>query len=173
MLVLPVFLVTMLLTAILGFLIRRGPKRAYWVGFAVFGWAYFIPIFFWGSDFTNDPIPISIKHVINTPLAVLFEIILVLGSGDWEGMAKLVADLPGLMAEVDNPSRFVVAWSLLGLVFASLGGMIGRAFSRNDSTLTAREHPSPPGTSPNRERVNPESNRATTPADPQPDRFEE
>ena len=40
--VLPPLSMTMYLTSILGLLFRRGPRRAYWAGFALFGWAYLI-----------------------------------------------------------------------------------------------------------------------------------
>jgi hypothetical protein len=35
-------IVGMLCTSILGAFFRRGPDRAFWLGFAVFGWAYFV-----------------------------------------------------------------------------------------------------------------------------------
>ncbi len=74
-LVLPVFLLTMLLTAILGFLIRRGPKRAYWVGFALFGWAYLVPILYWQDETVNDSM--SINAMIRRPIFGFIEIVAV------------------------------------------------------------------------------------------------
>lgn len=35
-------IVTALLTAVLGVIFRRGARRAYWIGFSVFGWGYVI-----------------------------------------------------------------------------------------------------------------------------------
>ncbi len=55
---LPPFLVIMSLTAILGLMFRRGRKRAFWTGFALFGWVYLTLnlFFFWERDFANSPI---------------------------------------------------------------------------------------------------------------------
>lgn len=130
---LPVLFLTMLLTAILGVLVRRGHGRASWVGVALFGWAYLIPIYFWHEDILIST-PMSTKRILKQPLVELLDIVMVLGDGDLMGerMAGIARDL----ARVDNPSRFIVAWSLLGLLFAGLGGLIARGFSRNEPTLT-------------------------------------
>jgi hypothetical protein len=130
---LPVLFLTMLLTAILGIWLRRGHERAYWVGFALFGWAYLIPVYLWHEDIIiNDPM--STKRIVKRPLVELLDIVMILGDGDLMGrrMAGMAVDL----AQVDNPSRCIVAWSLLGLLFAGLGGLIARGFSRDEPTPT-------------------------------------
>jgi hypothetical protein len=142
--ILNVLLLTMLLTAILGLLFRRGSKRAYWTGFAVFGWAYLMLAFFlfWEKDLAISPMPI--REVIAGSLIPLLEFLLVPGLGDSEKTGDLLASLHGFATKVDNESRFVVAWSLLGLAFAALGGTVARGFSSNAATSTGPESTSSP-----------------------------
>jgi hypothetical protein len=130
---LPVLFLTTLLTAILGVLVRRGHERASWVRFALFGWAYLILVYFWHEDIVISN-PLSTKRIFKQPLVELLDIVMVLGDGAMMG-ERLTGIARGL-AQVDNPSRFIVAWSLLGLLFAGLGGLIARWFSRNEPTAT-------------------------------------
>jgi hypothetical protein len=131
--VLPALFLTVLLTAILGLLLRRGDQRAYWVGFALFGWAYLIPSLFWLGDFNSTPI--SISHVVSFPLIVVLDIVTGLGASDGKkSVGEMMAELHGVMAQVDDKSRLLVAWSLLGLLFACLGSLIARWLSRNEAT---------------------------------------
>lgn len=139
--VLPLFQLTLCLTAILGSLFRRGPKRAFWVGFAVFGWAYFIltVVFFWQHDVVNSPM--SFPRAVGESLAIVIGFLMVPGLGERVKMADVMAAIAALVQEVDDYSRFLVACSLLGLVFAVLGGLIARAF---DSREAASARPSDP-----------------------------
>jgi low temperature requirement protein LtrA len=133
--VLTTLLLTFLLTSLIGILLQRGPRWAFWFGYALFGWAYLAPLVFGKDDF---PSPLSLDHLVNGPLFGLLEILVILGMGDKEPIAILDA-----LGQVDDESRFVVAFSVLGLLFASFGGLIARRLSRNDppSTVTERSGP--------------------------------
>jgi hypothetical protein len=121
-----------LLTAILGLLLRRGPRRTWWVGFALFGWAYLIPAFFLPDEYR---LILPRDHLVYAAQAMLvFEIVPALG--DRETMATLITEMPGALAQVDNQSRIIVAYSLMGLLFAGLGGLIARWFSRDEPAST-------------------------------------
>jgi hypothetical protein len=49
------FTIVVLLAAILRAILRRGPARAFWIGFALFGWGYLLLIF--GPWFGRCPAP--------------------------------------------------------------------------------------------------------------------
>jgi hypothetical protein len=119
-----------LLTAILGLLLRRGPRRAGWVGFTVFGWAYLVPGFFLPDEarmfFQRETL------ISGVQMTLVFEILPALG--DPEAMAKLMTELPAALAQVDDHSRIVLAYSLGGLLFAGLGSLVAQWLSRNEST---------------------------------------
>ena len=101
---------TLLLTAILGSLLRRGTPRAFWIGFALFGWAYVAPLLSW----------LAFESLIIAPREGLIDVLVALGARD----GKYLADLAGSWAQVDNESRLVVGTSTLGLLFAGFGGLI-------------------------------------------------
>jgi hypothetical protein len=133
--VLPPVLVFMLLTAILGLLFRRGRKRAYWTGFALFGWVYLLPnlFFFWEADFHTSPV--SFRDISRDFLIIVIGIFAIPGVITSEEAGKATADWPALVAEimkVDEESRFLVACSVTGLVFAWTGGMIARTFASDE-----------------------------------------
>jgi hypothetical protein len=54
-----------LLVAVLLSVFRRGPSRAFWVGFAIFGWAYVLLIF-WPAP---DPLSTCQRHLLTTKLS--------------------------------------------------------------------------------------------------------
>jgi hypothetical protein len=141
--VLPIFYMTTLLTAILGSLFRRGRERAYWIGFALFGGAY-ATYFLRQDNFLIGNT--SFKDIINQPVSFLIKLVMSMGlvrevPGD---IGHGIADLTSLLSEMDEESPLFVAWSLLGLVFAGLGGLIARAFYRDEPTPTRRDNPSNP-----------------------------
>jgi hypothetical protein len=130
--VLPPIFLTLLLTALLGVLLRRGSKRAFWVGVALFGWAYMALLAF--SD--DLPSRSALGQVLNFPLAATLDILMQLGL---EGGTHL-AELPGALGEVDAKSGFAVVCSIMGLLFAGLGGVIARWLSGNERPQTEEEH---------------------------------
>jgi hypothetical protein len=119
---LPSLFLTLLLTALLGVVLRRGPRRTFWVGVTVFGWAYMAPLAFWREDFHS---PFSLGQVVARPLTLTLEILMVLGLGEEMNLA----DLPSALGQVNDESRFVVVYSIMGLLFACLGGLIARSLS--------------------------------------------
>jgi hypothetical protein len=126
--VLPFLLLTLCLTAILGLVFRRGPKRAFWVGFAVFGWTYFVLILVlsWRFDFVNSGV--SFPHAFGESLGIVIGFLMILGLGETAKIANFFAEFASLVTFVDEDSRFLVASSIVGLAFAALGGLIARAF---------------------------------------------
>jgi hypothetical protein len=123
--ILPSLFPTLLLTALLGVLLRRGLKRASWVGVTLFGWAYMATLAFWRQDIQS---PCSLGPVVARRLAGPLEILIVLGL--WDEVH--LADLPCALGQVDDESRFVVVYSIMGLLFARLGGLIARSLSGDD-----------------------------------------
>ena len=140
--VLPIFQLTLCLTAVLGSLFRRGPKRAFWVGFALFGWAYFIltVVLFWQHDVVNSPM--SFPRAVGESLAIVIGFLMVPGLGERVKMAEVTAAIVALVKEVNDYSRFLVACSLVGLVFAVLGGLIARAFYASEAASARSGDPS-------------------------------
>jgi hypothetical protein len=47
-------------------------------------------------------------------------------------MVPRMAGVVGAIAQVDNPSRRVIAWSAVDLLFAGQGGMIALRLSRDE-----------------------------------------
>lgn len=54
-----------LLVAVLRSVFRRGPSRAFWLGFAIFGWAYVL-LTFWPQ---SDPTSPCQRHLLTTKLS--------------------------------------------------------------------------------------------------------
>jgi hypothetical protein len=133
--VLALLQLTMCLTAILGLVFRRGPERASWTGFAVFGWGYLILLIVvtWGSAFVNSPF--SFTQTLGESVVNLLGFFMLLGQGETEKLS-IMADIVGLVTAVDDASRFLVACSILGLAFAVLGGMIARVFYSIEAAST-------------------------------------
>jgi hypothetical protein len=134
---LPLLLLTMYLMSILGVLFRRGSGRAYWAGFAIFGWAYFILIFLLSGEqgFANSPV--SLPNLLAERILGVFELLMIPGViGSEMTWAEIGDHLRELAGEADDASRFVIAFSLLGLIFAAIGGMIARVFSDKETAAT-------------------------------------
>jgi hypothetical protein len=140
--VLSLLQVTLCLTAVLGLVFRRGPERAFWIGFALFGWAYFIltVVLFWQHDVVNSPM--SFPRAVGESLVVVYGFLMALSLGDRGKMAEMMAAIVALVMEVDDNSRFLVACSLVGLVFAVLGGLIARAFYFSEAASVRPSDPS-------------------------------
>lgn len=137
--VLPLLQVTLCLTAILGLLFRRSPKRPYWIGFALFGWAYFILtlVLFSQHDFVNSPM--SFPRIVGESLATVIGFLMILGLGDMVKMFDAIARITDAVKDVDDTSRFLVPCSIVGMVFAMLGGRIARAFDSSEAASTPRD----------------------------------
>ena len=141
--ILTLLLVIMPLTATLGSLFRRGPKRAYWTGVALFGWAYLIAvsIFFGeGSIYSDASLPKFFRELLTTVVTA----VVLLGLIGQVGIGAMMTDLSACMTQSDDAIRFIVAYSLVGLAFAALGGLIARAFSSAETSSTGRVSASNP-----------------------------
>jgi hypothetical protein len=67
-----------------------------------------------------------------------------LSLGDRGKVAEMMAAIVALVKEVDDNSRFLVACSLVGLVFAVLGGLIALAFHAGEAAAARPgDRPSP------------------------------
>jgi hypothetical protein len=132
-LVLPWLFVTLLLTALLGVVLRRGSRRAFWIGAALFGWAYVAPLAFCKEDFLSPSF--SLVQAFTRPLGGTLELLAALSLED----GAHLADLPGALGQVDDQSRLAVVYSTIGLLFARLGGLIACSLSADDRPETDRE----------------------------------
>jgi hypothetical protein len=128
-LVLPLLFLILLLTALLGVVLRRGSRRAFWFGVTVFGWAYMVPHAFWKEELHSR---FSLGDMVSRPLDGMLDILMALGLRD----ESHLADLPGALVHVDDVIRFVVAYSIMGLLFACLGGLIARSLSGDERPQT-------------------------------------
>ncbi len=127
---LPILHLTILLTAILACLYRNGLKRAYWSGFAVFGWAYFLT-----SMIRN--------YLMGQPPLLVPELHLWMGNVNWIKltMSDLIKTWHSLMRETDDVGRLTINWSLGGLAFAGIGGIIARVLALSQSGSTGQDYP--------------------------------
>ena len=87
-------------------------------GFALFGWAYFILtlVLFWQHDVVNSPM--SFPRAVGESLAIVIGSLMVPSLGERIKMAEMMAAIVARVMEVDDNSRFLVACSLMGMVFA-------------------------------------------------------
>jgi hypothetical protein len=106
--------------AVVGAACRRGADRAWWLGFAVFGWGY-LALAFWGA-YSSPSLPTmtllrAVVPDIDEPPAAM--------GGRGGGFTG--APFGGCMVVLDF-SRWQVGHCLWGLVAAALGGYLARAF---------------------------------------------
>jgi len=114
--------VMMLLTAILGVILRRGLWQAYWVGFGVFGWGFFLSVTFLDNKIRFGGIAPEIFDV----LACILDMMISARELSNADLHAMLSDLGAIHpVTADN-----VALSLMGLAFASLGGWIARRLAR-------------------------------------------
>jgi hypothetical protein len=110
---------TALATSVLGVIFRRGPTRAWWVGFAVFGWSFFGLVVLSISESLHGEISFGMN------LFWLYRALYAVASVDREQIDEIIR----VFGIVDRPSQGSVAVSLIGLAFAVLGGWVARAFA--------------------------------------------
>jgi hypothetical protein len=134
---LPIFFLTILLTAILAILYRCGQQRARWTGFALFGWAYFILSLF--VKYPADAPPLD-EQLIER-LMLIPQVGMELASEDWGTITlKDFMNIGNeLVSDADPVGRFLIVWSVAGLAFASLGGLMAGILSRRQSTQTRED----------------------------------
>jgi hypothetical protein len=120
----------LLLTAVVGALLGRGPERAYWIGFAIFGWAYLL--FANGSGLGGQ-----FGHDLTSGLDELAERIIP------DEPPTPLAD-PGLAMEW-KASRAVklgnfvqIGRLFLALIFALAGGLVATAFALRTQSIERR-----------------------------------
>ncbi len=106
---------TLSLTAILGILFRRGPRRAYWVGFALFAWAFLF--LFWWSGLPGSPDPFP-GDILNGWQAGRIELFMVPGQ-EPEKWGDIMVGLTAMVTEVTDENRIGVVASALGLAFVA------------------------------------------------------
>ena len=126
------FAFTALLTSLLGVIFRRGPARAGWVGFAVFGWSFFALLF---SYYDPKISPFEFGFDFRSNLDGLQQALYAVASLD----GKKVAELLQAHGKVDLLTERWVALSLIGLAFALLGGGIARFLARQEAQGGSRE----------------------------------
>ncbi len=125
----------LLLTAIMGCILGRGPRRAGWLGFSLFGWSYFLSMSFgWGmwriiSHQTNNS-PFGLFQALEDLLGLLMSIT----SINREQFGDLYLEMVG----EDDVTRIRVSLILMGLVFAMLGARIARLLFRLEHPAASR-----------------------------------
>ena len=119
------FALGMLPTSLLGVIYRRGVARAGWVGYAIFGWSFFLLLFFLHGDANSD-----FRFRVGWTLDSLRDALYALASlvDDVKKVEALLVEFGQVNS--DSPNR--VAYSLIGLMFALLGARIARAFARRE-----------------------------------------
>lgn len=138
-LVLPFVLLSLDLTAILGVVLRRGLRRAYWLGFALFGWVYLILLVYLlsgGAPLFSSSTP---ESFINDALEGWIELFAIPGlivepGNELVKVGQIADDLRKLTVVVDDESRLVVACCMAGLAFSALGGKIARKLGQNEAS---------------------------------------
>jgi hypothetical protein len=117
-------LLASLLVAVLRAAYRRGAVRAFWVGFALFGWVYLILVYWvhYNSQFTDDFNDPSGSELATTRLLQL----------SYDHLLPLVRTRPAPKSGVtsvsypDQQAYIRVGQPLCGLVVALIGGWIAR-----------------------------------------------
>ena len=111
----------LLLTAVAGAIFVRGPERAYWTGFAIFGWTYllFVNGSWIGGQFGHD---------LTSGLGELAESMIPVETPS--NPADRVIAMELLATRSVKVGNFVQIGRLfLALLFAIIGGLVARAFA--------------------------------------------
>jgi hypothetical protein len=132
--ILSFLLLALSLTAILGILFCRGPRRAYWAGYALFAWVFFL--LSWSSEPINSLLPFP--GPLNTWYLASLELVMI-PSLEPEKLGEISGSLSGMVTEVTDETRMRVAFPVVGLAFGALGGMIGRAFATSEARSKGTE----------------------------------
>jgi hypothetical protein len=119
--------VGLFLTAVLGAAFRRGQARAFWAGFALFGWSYLIVVF--GPWFRTEVAP----HLVTTPILEYVEVHikqLPPGAVPYHNSYYIGAvRTPWSYLGPRNGEEYMrTGHSLVGLLVALIGGILGRLF---------------------------------------------
>jgi hypothetical protein len=128
----------LLCTAIPGMAYRRGVRRAFWVGFAAFGWPYLILCYGPVPGTSIKPPPLlttkllemAYSHVSTVPPSE----ITVFGSGMWDDSRNVkvtsTATSGGFTFFRNDTEDFQRAGhGIINLIFACVGGFIGHSFA--------------------------------------------
>ena len=57
-------------------------------------------------------------------------------------MSDLIKGLNDLVTDIDEQGRFMITWSVAGLAFAGLGGLIARRFGPGEAAPVSEDGPS-------------------------------
>jgi hypothetical protein len=151
-----------LMTGLLGAVYSRGRKRAFWIGFSTFGWAYFLanygpePISNVASNLVTEGIleilyPYTIPHAESgdasvVPPALLPQPVPPMLPGDppssWETWTTSDRTTGSYYSSPRMFNR--IGHSLFCLLFASIGGILARRFHENRERAEERAVPTPP-----------------------------
>jgi len=130
--VLSAFFLATLPTSLLGVIFRRGPARVGWVGFAVFGWSFFV-LLYCSIGIANPHLVAGSAPLVGFDfrwsLLRLQQALFAVASLD----GKEVDGLLEIFGKQDWESQSRVALSLMGLTLALLGGWLARAFGRPEA----------------------------------------
>jgi hypothetical protein len=127
------------MTAIQGIRYRRGSRRAFWLGFALFGWMYWAMSF--GPWFDGWVMPnLLLTHLIRDFGFAMHP------QPEFEGQIRMGSseDFAARYAFAIRDNFVQIGKSLAVLVVALLGGLVATAFSLEERR--ASHPPSPPET---------------------------
>jgi hypothetical protein len=128
-----------LFVALVGAIFRRGRQRAFWTGFAVFGWGYFLLM---GATLEN-PIGGRAHGLPTHPLLMALHDAVAKETGASTARRARAAwedDLVSRMNRRPHPREFAkVGHLVLLLLFASAGGLVGQySFAPTEKTSPYR-----------------------------------
>jgi hypothetical protein len=128
----------LLCTAIPGMTYRRGVRRAFWVGFAAFGWPYLILCFGPVPGTSIKPPPLLTTKLLEKAYAYVSTVppseIVVGGEGVWDDSRNFrvtrVIKTGGFTFFRNDTEDFQrVGHGIINLVFACVGGFIAHSFA--------------------------------------------
>jgi hypothetical protein len=129
----------LLLVAPLGGILRRGTQQARWMGFGLFGWAFFLSTTWLGTrgpSFDSTPafFNMGLGYGTDAIIVKLYMFLISIISLRRPVNNMSILDDPAKLLSgadrIDDFSTTVVVLSLTGLAFALLGGQIARFLAR-------------------------------------------
>jgi hypothetical protein len=128
----------LLCLAILGIVYRRDERRAFWVGFATFGWPYLILCFGPVPGTSIKPPPLITTKLLEIVYPHISTIppnkVIVQGEGVWEDSRNIKITSAATLGKVtffrnDTEDFLRMGHAIASLIFACVGGFVAQSFA--------------------------------------------